>query len=199
MATNTQATGSDSPAPLRHALSVPAMVISPPSPTLQYEDSRRFQAYVYSIDFEDNDSSIDHMFEHPAPLPHPGAPRTIPPEELQRRVQDYPHVRGTGLGKGKGRPCQPATPNPPCGEGEVSRVDSVRESPNGESSRPGCVAGDETGQGQEQGEDGNSSDDCAWSADEEMEGGEEKKEGQCSFAACKQDASPVEEARGESG
>jgi hypothetical protein len=45
---------------------------SPPShPELQYEDRQRFREYVHSIDFGDNDSFAEHMFEHPADGPQP--------------------------------------------------------------------------------------------------------------------------------
>lgn len=171
----TQARPRYCPAPVRHTVPVATMNATPlPHPELEYEDEQRFRNYVWSIDFGDPNDAFKHeMFNQPTQLPQPETPRTVPPEELQRRAQDYPPVRGTGLGKGKGRgkghPDQQHALNMSHAEHEESQIDSVRESPTSETKKFKGHSQKETSHGDGLSDDGNSSDDCAWTTDSEAE------------------------------
>lgn len=169
----TQARPRYCPAPVRHTVPVTTMnATPPPHPELEYEDEQRFRNYVWSIDFGDpNDAFKDQMFKQPTQLPQPETPRTAPPEELQRRVQDYPPVRGTGLGKGRGNghPHRQRPLNVSHAEHEEAQIDSVRESPTSETKKVEGHSQEETGQGEDPNDEGNSSDDCAWSTDSDSE------------------------------
>lgn len=176
MATDkTQATPRYCPAPVHHTVPITTMSTTPPShPPLEYEDEQRFRNYVWSIDFADSgDDFKDQMFKQTMQLPQPESLRTVPPEELQRRAQDYPPVRGTGLGKGKGRgkgqPHRQLALNMSHVEHERSQIDSVRESPTSETKKFKGHSQNETSHGDDLNDDGNSSDDCAWTTDSEAE------------------------------
>lgn len=81
--------------------------------------------------------------------------------------------------------------NTPCADGRGSRVDSVRESPDG--SGPAgrrCSIDERVGQAQDPGNnDEESSDDCAWSVDLEVEGGDEGERGKQINASSEHDPS----------
>jgi hypothetical protein len=160
-------------------------------------------------DEEEEEEDLQRRPVHPTPLPKSEIYRMISTgHELQRRAQDYPPVRGTGLGKTEGRPSQQKrvrfdTPDAD-DEHERSHVESVKESPNGENARPHKRVRVDTPQSdhekprvdsvlqisdggstrpqvftdrekrlraEESDEEGDSSDDCAWSVDTEHGGG----------------------------
>lgn len=113
------------------------------------------------------------MFKQSTQVPQPETPRTVPPEELKRRAQDYPPVRGTGLGKGKGKskgqPHRLHALDVAHAGHEEPQIDSVRESPTSEIKNVEGREQEETGHGDDPNNDGNSSDDCAWSTESEAE------------------------------
>lgn len=83
--------------------------------------------------------------------------------------------------------------NAPCAERVESRVDSVRDSPDG--SGPAgrrCSKDERVGQAGVLGnDDGESSNDCAWSVDLEVEGGDEGERGKQINASSEHDSSFV--------
>jgi hypothetical protein len=140
---------------------------SPPSPPeLQYEDSQRFRDHVHSINFGDDDSFEEHMFERPAEGPQPETPRVVPPTELQRRARDYPPLRGTGggKGKGKGKSVGHHEKKEALAEHEEACVDSVRQTPNSDIAKVKGHTEKQVGHG-ECPDDSNFSDDGEWSAE----------------------------------
>jgi hypothetical protein len=151
---------------------------SPPSPPLhpelQYEDSQRFRDYVNSIDFGDDDSFDEHMFELPTTGPQPETPRVVPPKELQRRARDFPPLRGTGGGKdkGTGKVDGRHERKKAYAEHEEVRIDSVRQSPNSDTAKVKGHSEKKVGHGEDP-HNGNSSDDGAWSTASESEDDED--------------------------
>lgn len=197
MAKSTQNNSRRVPARLEQSsqiANIPTTPSSPPShPPLQYEDEQRFRTYAHSLDFEIDDFSTDHMFEHPMPLPQPKLSKIISAAELQRRVQDSQPARGTGLGKTNYRPRKRVRFNTPCADDGESRVDSVRESPDGSGpAKRRCSINERIVQAEDPGnDDEESSGDCAWSVDLEVEGGDEGERGKQINASSKHDSSFV--------
>jgi hypothetical protein len=155
-------------------------------PELQYEDSQRFRDYVHSIDFGDDDSFDEHMFERPTEGPQPELPRVVLPTELQRRARDFAPLRGTGGGKdkGKGKVDGQHERKKAHAEHEEVPVDSVRQSPNSDTAKAKGHMTEVVGHG-EDAHSGRSSEDGAWSIASESEDDEDciavvpRKHGAC--------------------
>jgi len=78
-------------------------------------------------------------------------------------------------------------------DGEEGDGGSVRESLEGGAVRPESSTDKETLHGEDSGDEGNSSDDCAWSLDSGTRGGEEGERAEDGDASCDQEKSIVED------
>ena len=78
-------------------------------------------------------------------------------------------------------------------DGEEGDGGSVRESLEGGAVRPESSTDKETPQGEDSDDEGNSSDDCAWSVDSGTRGGEEGERAEDGDASCDQEKSIVED------
>lgn len=192
----------------------------PPShPPPQYDDPQRFRDYAHAIDFEDDDFSTDDMFANPTPLPQLEIPSIISAAEQfqQQQARSHPPARGTGLGKTEGRSQKRArfdTPQPdrkeslddegdrpqkrvrfdmPRADEENGRVHSVNEDSNGEPVKPQRLSEEENREVEGPGDEGDSSDDCAWSLDSGVGGGDEGEKAQDANASSKHDRNVARE------
>jgi hypothetical protein len=75
----------------------------------------------------------------------------------------------------------------PRADEENGRVDSARENSGGESIRPQRPSEEENREAEDPGDEGNSSDDCAWSVDSGVGGGDEDEKAQDANASSKHD------------
>lgn len=80
-----------------------------------------------------------------------------------------------------------------CADEENGRVDSVRESCSGEPVRPQRPSEEENREAEDPGDEGNSSDDCAWSLDSGVGGGDEDEKAEDANASSKHDRSVARE------
>ena len=81
----------------------------------------------------------------------------------------------------------------PRADEENGRVDSARENSSGESIRPQRLSEEEKRETEDPGDEGDSSDDCAWSLDSGVGGGDEDENSQVANASSKHDRSVARE------
>lgn len=81
----------------------------------------------------------------------------------------------------------------PQADEENGGVDEARENSSGEPVGSQCPSGEETRQNEHSGDEGNSSDDCAWSVDSEVGGGDDEEKAQDANASSDQDSNVARE------